>query len=119
MPQVLDPPTQRKLALNQVLFREVNEQIRSLTPSADESGLELVCECSHDACKKRLPIEVTAYEAVRRFPTRFVVAPGHEIYGVERVVESNRDYNVVEKIEAAAPVAIRLDPRAQGLRGAA
>jgi len=119
VPQILDPPTQRKLALNQVLFREVNEQIRSLSATAAESGLELVCECSHDGCKKRLPIQLAAYEAVRRFPTRFVVAPGHEIAGVERVVESRGGYNVVEKIEAAAPVAIRMDPRGQGLRGAA
>jgi hypothetical protein len=112
MSKTLDEATQRKLARNQVLFREVNEQIRSLSSSVAEDGkLAVVCECSHDNCMVLLPVSVEQYELVRRVPTRFFVSEGHNIPALERVVEQTADYVVVEKFGAAAPVAIRMDPR--------
>ena len=112
MSELPDEPTQRKLALNQVLFREVNEQIRSLSGRfGDDEGLELLCECSQDSCVSPLSVSLVTYEEVRRSPTRFFVAPGHEIPEIERVVAATDTYNVVEKFGAAGPVAVRMDPR--------
>ena len=112
MSETLDEPTERKLALNQVLFREVNEQIRSLSGRfGPEERLELVCECSQGSCMSPLEIPLPLYEEVRRTPTRFFVAPGHEIPEIECVVKATSVYNVVEKFGAAAPVAARMDPR--------
>jgi len=109
---VLDDGEQRKLTLNQVLLREVNEQIRSLSTSFGETGtISVVCECARDGCMVLLPVSVEDYEAVRHIPTRFFLAEGHEIAGVETVVEETPDYIVVEKTGASAPVAIRMDPR--------
>jgi hypothetical protein len=48
---------------------------------------------------------------VRRFPTRFLVKPGHVTAGSERIVELADGYVVVEKLGASAATAIRLDPR--------
>ena len=120
MAELLDEPTQRKLALNQVLFREVNEQIRSLSGQFGDGGtLELICECSQDSCMSLFAVSLEEYEEVRRFPTRFFVAPGHEIPEIERIVASTEVYNVVEKFGAAGPVAVRMDPRGHnGLAGA-
>jgi hypothetical protein len=48
---------------------------------------------------------------VRRESTRFFVLPGHEDESVERVLERNERYLVVEKIGEAATEAEDLDPR--------
>lgn len=98
---------------SQLLFREVNEQIclrRSPFHPPDEE-LELVCECERRGCTHALRLSREEYEAVRQFPTRFVMKRGHPKTEVERVVAENERYVVVEKTCPAARVAIRLDPR--------
>ena len=51
------------------------------------------------------------YEKLRRIPTHFAVLRGHDIPEVERVVEENERFVVVEKFGESAVVAINLDPR--------
>jgi hypothetical protein len=46
-----------------------------------------------------------------RFPTWFVVAPGHGDAELERVVSGGEAHEVVEKRGAGALAAVRLDPR--------
>jgi hypothetical protein len=100
----------------QALVREVNEQIHRVSPpSLLEKGLcEILCECVNPDCLSPLEIPTGAYEDVRRFPTRFVVAPTHVAAAFERVVDEGTDYLVVEKIGPAAAIAVRLDPRRNG-----
>ena len=54
---------------------------------------------------------IDEYEGVRRESMRFFVIPGHEDESVERVVERNERYVVVEKFGEAADEADDLDPR--------
>jgi hypothetical protein len=105
---------QVRAAKNQSLFREVNERIEELRPS--ELLMEFACECSNTGCTASLPLDTDEYEAVRLFPTHFIVMPGHELDEVERVVELNERYAVVEKFGAGGPAAVRLDPRARRAR---
>lgn len=101
-----------KLARNQVIFREVNERIAELDGEWGATGMNVyVCECSSQRCATELEITPTEYEQVRADGARFVVAPGHELAEVERVVEENERFLVVEKIGPAAAVARDLDPR--------
>src|SRR4051794_10922653 len=86
---------QVRAAKNQSLFREVNERIEELRPG--EMLIEFACECSNTECTTALPLSDDEYEGVRRFPTHFIVMPGHELDEVERVVEQNERYAVVEK----------------------
>jgi len=52
------------------------------------------------------------HETVRADPTRFAVAPGHEMLEIETIVERHPGYFVVEKRQAdAQAVAIETDPR--------
>jgi hypothetical protein len=109
----LSTPTKRLVrssqdARSQLLFRELNEQIRKI---AGRGHVDVVCECVNDACFDRLVVPLDEYEAVRRFPTRFVVKEGHVAHDVERAVESRDGYVVVEKSGADAEHAILLDPR--------
>jgi hypothetical protein len=99
---------------SQLLFRELNEEIalKQEPPGAsDEREIDVVCECQSRSCAKELRIPLGRYEAVRRFPTRFVMKPGHATAGDERIVEEGSGFVVVEKIGPGARVAIRLDPR--------
>jgi hypothetical protein len=94
----------------QVLVRGVNEQIRSLSDDVDVE-FDLVCECTNGGCFERLTISLEDYEAVRRFPSRFAVKPGHADDDGDRVVEETARFVVVEKVGPDAEDAIVNDPR--------
>jgi hypothetical protein len=98
----------RDVVLRQVLYREVNERIEGLGENFNLDGrLALLCECGNSKCVARLELSNGEYAAVRQFPTRFAVAPGHELAEIERVVERQPGYFVVEKFGQAGALAIR------------
>jgi hypothetical protein len=99
-------------ASSEFLFREVNERIAELTGSLDgDSDGVFICECSSDACAEMVEIALNEYEAIRAHGARFVVLPGHQDRELERVVDGNGRFVVVEKIERAGEVARERDPR--------
>jgi hypothetical protein len=101
-------------ACHQVVFREVNERICELTGLFNETGFNLlICECSDPVCAEALEITREEYEAVRANPACFVVQRGHELPKVERVVDGNGRYIVVERFGAAAEGATADPPRRQ------
>jgi hypothetical protein len=99
----------------QPLFREVNEVVVLVGDQRDDDDLELVCECANPSCVASVRIRLDEYEGVRRFPTRFIVKPGHDSVASERIVEEAAGFVVVEKFGPAARAAIRLDPRRRRL----
>ena len=107
-----------RAAKNQSLFRDVNERIEDISESFDGTGLlHFICECAHDNCTERLEMTHSEYEAVRRVPTHFAVKRGHEISGVEEIVDSNERYVVVVKLGVGGQTAIKLDPRGRETLG--
>jgi hypothetical protein len=62
-------------------------------------------------CTLRLPLTLAAYEDVRAVPTRFVVAPGHELPEIEERVFRCDGYQVVKKHGDAAELVTAEDPR--------
>jgi hypothetical protein len=106
------PTRAERQGRNESLFREVNERIAELNQAFDVEGRsEFLCECTREECKEPISISIAEYENVRNESTRFFVVPGHEDESVERVVERNDRYLVVEKIGEAAEEADELDPR--------
>jgi hypothetical protein len=101
--------SEERVARNETLFREFNERVEGL--AGDSPRIRLVCECGDLECLERLELTRTSYEQVRSDPRRFLVAPGHEDTDIEQVVARRERYFVVEKIAAAAEVAIEHDPR--------
>jgi hypothetical protein len=94
----------------------VNEEVARITDSfAIDEELECVCECDRGDCLHRIALSRDAYEAVRRFPTRFLLKAEH-VGGDDRIVEQTAGYVVVEKVGRSAQSAIRLDPRRQAAR---
>ena len=63
-------------ALNEKVFREMNERVERLGEEFGDDAVEFLCECADPACSTPLSIQV--YETVRDHPRWFVVVPGHE-----------------------------------------
>jgi hypothetical protein len=101
---------EERIARNEVLFREVNERVKDLTPS--EGGIEFICECGYEECIERVVLTSEEYERVRSDPVEFFVKPGHEIPDVEEVVEAHDRYLLVRKHVAERDIARQTDPRA-------
>jgi hypothetical protein len=98
-------------ALNEDIFREMNERLEELGEEFGEGNIEFVCECADVACSESLSIPLSVYEAVRASGRRFVMVPGHERRELERVIDEHADYVVVEKVGEAGEVAEATDPR--------
>jgi hypothetical protein len=80
-----------------LVFREVNEQMHRVSarfPAAPIT-IDALCECGRPGCAKRMNVPVRVYETVRQTGDRFLVAPGHEHPGRERVTKSGETYRVV------------------------
>jgi hypothetical protein len=98
---------EQRAARNEALFREVNQNIARLEERHDTTATVpvYICECAAADCTAQLPIDAETYQRVRGNPRRFFVLPGHEDPRLERVVETHRDYLVVEKTGPAGEVA--------------
>ena len=102
-----------RIAANEALFREVNEQREELNSDRARQGrFEVVCECGAGSCSEPISIRINDYELVRSHSTWFIVKPGHEIEDVEDVVQWHDTFNVVEKRAGRAAELVReADPR--------
>jgi hypothetical protein len=59
--------------------------------------VEVLCECGRVGCAARIVLSVSEYEAVRRYPDRFLINEGHEVAETDRVVDNGAGYVVVAK----------------------
>jgi hypothetical protein len=92
-------PREQRIIHNEALFREVNAHIAELEDRISVVGdlLPLICECANTGCTTIIEVEHGTFEAVRKNPLRFLVAPGHERPDVETVVGRGATYVIVEK----------------------
>jgi hypothetical protein len=103
-----------RMARTESAFRELNEAIEQTALRLDADKATFVCECADPQCAHRVTAELDDYESLREEPTHFLVAPGHDKPEIERVVERNDDYDVVEKVGATISRIVRaLNPRAK------
>jgi Mor family transcriptional regulator len=102
-----------RLARNEMLFRDLNEQVELVADSLDKAGtlFEFFCECSDVDCTLRLPMLLVVYEDVRSDATLFVVAPAHDSPEIEVVLSRTDVYQIVRKRGEAAQFAAASDPR--------
>jgi hypothetical protein len=104
-----------RAAMNQMLFRDINERMKDLDSgfTVDVTVGGWICECANHACVERVRMSAEEYEAIRDHGARFFVAPSEEHVSpeIERVSEVNDRYWVVEKVGRAGAVAKRHDPR--------
>ncbi len=104
--------SERRLARNEILFRETNEAIvRGQWPGDPGKPVRFRCECSRLDCNEAIETTLAEYEQVRSSPRRFLVSIGHETPEVETVVQRASGYLIVEKRDAAGRIATATDPR--------
>lgn len=105
---------ERRIALNEAVFREANERIQELnqTFATITNELVLVCECGDGKCAERISMPPAEYEQIRAESTQFAIVPGHEVPEVEHVIAKREGYAVVRKKEGIPQrVAEVTDPR--------
>lgn len=99
---------EKRLGLNEAVFREVNDRIAGLAKFfrvGSPGPLDLVCECRNATCVQRIVMSRDDYETLRRSATHFALYPGHADLEIERVISSYPGYEIVEKNGSAAEVA--------------
>lgn len=103
---------QRRVGLNEAVFREVNEQIQDVARRFDMPALDLICECGNSSCVARISMSSEEYEQLRADPSQFAMAPGHEDASVESVIAREETYNLIRKHSGEpATLAAEHDPR--------
>jgi hypothetical protein len=101
-----------RIGHNEAVFRDINERIEAgRWPGEPGEPVAFRCECASLGCNMLVELTIAAYERVRADARQFVLAAGHEIPEVERVVERAADYVVVEKVGEAGRTAEETDPR--------
>jgi hypothetical protein len=94
------------------MFRGVNERIEAgQWPGERDQPVAFRCECGSIRCNRLVELTLEEYEAVRADAKQFVVLVGHEIPAVERIVDREPAFVVVEKVGEAGRLAEDLDPR--------
>lgn len=92
-----DTRSRSELLRTETLFRELNDAVQLYFRADGKTLADFVCECSDASCVDPVRVTRSEYSDVRDHPTRFFVVPGHEELEVERVVEENVNFFVVEK----------------------
>src|SRR3569833_1913879 len=91
-----------RAARNEEVFRAVNRRIDDgAAQHGVSTALPFHCECGQASCVETIEIAPARYEAIMQERYRFVVVPGHENPEIERVVDSDALFVVVEKIGEA------------------
>jgi hypothetical protein len=100
------------MAKTESLFRDVNERIATAAEQFGSEDAEFVCECADPTCVDRVEVPLEVYEHVRSEPTTFILANGHEDRSIEKIVETRRRFQIVEKINRKVVAVVKkLDPR--------
>ena len=108
-----------RLARNEAAFRALNERARGVTKelalegvAAEPERSEYVCECADPDCVARVLVRQEDYELARADPGRFLVAPGHVVPEIERVIMELDGVLIVDKHPGERRIAVETDPRA-------
>lgn len=79
----------------QRLFREVNMRIAEINADQEAELGQFLCECGQRDCIEAITLDLEAFEQVRGEQDVFIVAPRHGVEGVDRLLESRDDYDLV------------------------
>ena len=107
--------TEHRLAKNKALIRSLNQRVAVISETLDTFGsLKFMCECGIYACRKRIELTASDFEAIRSEPTHFLVHPDHVLYALEFVVLEYSGSHVVveERVSEATTLAVATKPRA-------
>lgn len=91
------------LVENEKLLRQSNERAQKRVKrdftSAEraQTAIHFYCECANTPCNMRIRLTESEYEAIHSDRNKFIVAKGHEIPSIEKIVAKHDDFYVIEK----------------------
>jgi hypothetical protein len=111
----MNPKTEERIARNDAIFRDANEQINATAKEHDVDGdqaIPFICECADEHCTALVPLLLGEYEAVRTDSRQFLTVFGHDRFeGEIEAVTTNHNHLVVRKAGRAGDIAASLDRR--------
>ena len=109
---------EQRLAQNEALFREVNEQVEAIAAvHGDDEHVTSSCECSNADCTLQVRATLAAYEAVG--PSRGASSSPSMAGRSRQVVAKSDDWWVIEKQATPAGSSSTSTPRSRPARQAA
>lgn len=111
------PVSERRQIENEMIFRRANEKIGDDLDELDaaliDEGhpelirtadllLHLECECSDEDCNARIPIKLSVYQTIHENRDAFIIKLKHQVEEIEKVINTEDDYSVVEKNNSTA-----------------
>jgi hypothetical protein len=99
----MDEISERRLAENEVIFREANKNVQEFAESIGDSEriLPFYCECSDETCRSKIKLSAKEFGQTHRNTQQFVVLPDHMNPDIEKKVNEAHGYFVVEKFMKA------------------
>ena len=94
----MNPPA---ILRNQRVFREVNQRIAEITADQNEEHVAFLCECGREDCTESISLDLSEYAIVRGQDGLFLIARGHCVDGVDRIVEARDGYELVVPVKAS------------------
>lgn len=114
----MDKLSERRLAENEVIFREANRDIQKFVKGEENGGRTLInfyCECSRPKCRERITLTVDTYDELHKNKRQFISIPGHEVPEVERVIRKEDGFSVIEKF-ADPPAPEEIDQAVKNIK---
>ena len=95
-----------RIAKNETVFRAANREIEHAGQEAGGTGqlIEVLCECGRQGCDGVITMTVADYDGVHSQADRFVVLGRHDSPEIEKVVEEQAGYLVVDKFGEAEDI---------------
>lgn len=109
--------TERRQIENEMIFRRANEKVGDDLGSLDAMHIEddnpelirddatlihFKCECSDEDCDARIPIKLSDYQKIHENRDTFIIKLKHQVNAIEKVIQSEDSYSVVEKNNSTA-----------------
>lgn len=111
----MNPRTEERIARNDAIFRDANEQISATAiehGTDEDQAVPFLCECADEHCTTIVPLRLGEYEDVRTDSRQFLTVFGHEKFeGLIEIVCTNHNHLVVRKSGRAGDIAASLDRR--------
>jgi redox-regulated HSP33 family molecular chaperone len=88
---------------NEKLLRRSNERAQKrvkrdfTVAERAQTTIHFYCECSNLPCAIRIRLTEAEYEAIHQERDKFIVAKGHEIPSIEKIIAEHDDFYVIEK----------------------
>jgi hypothetical protein len=81
---------------NSAIGRDVKKYLRN-SEEATNTPIAFICECSNLDCNEHITTSISTYEKLHLRKDRFTIFPGHSIPSIEKLIEHDDDFDVVEK----------------------